>query len=187
MKRRKSKKTDYKQRLGLLKSRKPRFVVRRNLKQIIGQVVNYEPDGDKVVLEVTSNHLKEFGWLGHGGNLPAAYLTGLLLGKKAIGKNISEGVLDIGLQKSVKGNALYSFAKGVKDSGISIPLNKKILPSKERISGKHIEEYASKIENKEEHFSSYIKKGLDPSKLTEHFEKVKKKIGEKNEWKNMET
>jgi large subunit ribosomal protein L18 len=181
--RRKSQKTDYRQRLGLLKSGKPRLVARRSLRGMLSQLVNYEPSGDKVVLTTASRELAGFGWLG-GNNVASSYLTGFLMGMKAKEKGIAEAVFDMGLQVSTKGNRLYAFLLGCNDAGLSVPMDREIAPGMDRISGKHIAEHAKKMkaESAEKHnkyFSSYIKKGLDPERIPAHFEEVKGNIAKK--------
>ena len=57
-KRKKNGKTDYKKRLKLLKSRKPRLVIRKSLTQITAQVIQYQDEGDKVLVSAHSSELK---------------------------------------------------------------------------------------------------------------------------------
>jgi len=133
--RRKECKTDYKARLGLLKSGKPRVVVRKTNRYIIGQVVITDIAQDKVVISVSSKELLSQGWpkelSGSLKSLPACYLTGFLLGKKS--KEIKEGILDIGLQRNVKGSRLYAFLKGLVDAGFGLPHNEESLPNNEML------------------------------------------------------
>jgi|SRR3989344_2260491 len=129
-------KTDYKKRLLLLKSRKPRLVIRKSLRNIQLQMISYGKDGDKVIVSSHSNQLKKFGWKYHNGNLSAAYLTGLIFGLKAKSKNIKEAVLDIGLYRSIKGSVLFAALKGAIESGLAIPHSKEILPDEKRIENK---------------------------------------------------
>ena len=82
--------TNYKRRLALLKSRKPRLVIRKTNTQIILQIVEYQPDGDKILCGTSSLSLKKLGWSYSCKSLPACYLTGLLLGSKAKGKTNSK-------------------------------------------------------------------------------------------------
>jgi large subunit ribosomal protein L18 len=152
-KRRREKKTNYRRRLGLLKSEKARLVIRKSLSNISVQFVNFNPTGDQTVATAVSSELKKFGWM-RTGNTPAAYLTGLLAGKKAKEKKVTEAVLDIGLQTSTKGSRIYAALKGVVDAGVSVPHSEEILPSEDRIRGKHISEEVAK-----------------------QFDEVKKKIG----------
>jgi len=136
-KRRRENKTNYRKRLALLKSKKTRLVIRRSLSNISVQFINFVPEGDQTVAEANSTELKKLGWV-RTGNVPASYLTGLLAGKKAKNKKIEEAVLDIGLQISTKGSRIYAALKGVLDSGIKVPCSEEILPSEDRIRGKHI-------------------------------------------------
>ncbi len=175
--RRREGRTNYKKRLKLLLSKKPRLVVRRKNNQIICQVVEYHEDGDKVLASATSLELKKFGWKAHGGNVPAAYLTGLLCGKRALEKGVKEAVLDAGLSF---GESTFAAAKGFVDSGVNLPLGKEV--QERRIQGYHIEDYAKELKSKDEkkferQFSKYLEKGFDPTKFVEHFNDVKSKIG----------
>ncbi|MFA4819736.1 MAG: 50S ribosomal protein L18 [Candidatus Aenigmatarchaeota archaeon] len=178
--RRRKKKTDYVQRLALLKSDKPRLAIRKTLNNFHLQVIILETTGDRTEVEVFSKALKKYGWKGHGGNLPAAYLTGYLAGLMALKKNIKEANVDIGLQMSVKASGLYAAAAGARDAGLIIPLGKEAIPKMDRISGKHIAEYAQKLksdgEKYKKQFSGYIKAGLQPEDLPKHFQEVKDKI-----------
>ena len=138
--RRREGRTDYKKRLGLLKSNLPRFVVRISNKYIICQFIEYAKESDKTLLTVNSNQLTKLGWKHESKNLPASYLTGLLAGKLASEKGIKKAVLDIGLQTSKKGARLYAALKGVIDAGVEIPHGEENIPKEERISGTHIKE-----------------------------------------------
>src|SRR3989344_3108241 len=130
--------TDYRKRLALLKSEKPRLVIRKGIKNIQVQIVNYEINGDLVVIGVHSNVLKKYGWTFHKGNIPSAYLTGLLCGKIAKEKKIKEAVLDLGLYTSVRGSVQYAATKGVIDAGVNVPCGEEILPEEDSINGKNI-------------------------------------------------
>ena len=134
-------KTNYKKRLKVLLAKRPRLVVRKSLNNILAQIVEYDEKGDRVVLSAHSAELKKYGWNGNNGNLPAAYLVGLLIGNKAKKKGINKLVLDIGLQTSVKGSRIYSLVKGCVDNGLSIPCSNEVLPSEDRVKGKHINKF----------------------------------------------
>lgn len=178
--RRREEKTDYKQRLALLKSGKTRIVIRRSAKSFRIQFVKWEGDYDKTVYECTSKILNKFDWKGHGGSISSAYLCGLVAGFEAQKNGVKEAVIDIGRHISIKGSSIYAAALGVKDSGIDVNIGKKIVPDYGRISGKHVAEYAKILKkNKgkyEKQFSAYIKSGFDPENITEHFKDVKSKI-----------
>jgi large subunit ribosomal protein L18 len=142
-KRRREKKTNYKKRLALLKSGKTRLVIRKSLSNVSVQFINFKSEGDETIVSASSTELKKLGW-NRTGNTPAAYLTGLLAGKKAKDKKIEKAILDLGLQTSTKGSRIYAALKGVLDSGIKVPHSEDILPSEDRIKGKHISEEIEK-------------------------------------------
>jgi len=140
LKRRREGKTDYRQRLKLLKSGKIRAVVRPSNKHIDVQFIRYDRDGDKVEASASSQHLEELGWERHGSNLPSAYLVGYLAGKRAIEKGIDEAILDIGLNHPEKGGRLFSALNGIIDAGISVPHDPEVLPDEDRMKGEHIDD-----------------------------------------------
>ena len=172
--------TYYKKRLKILLSRKHRFVVRKSLKNFYASVVEYSPNGDKVLLTASSKSLSGFGWKGNTGNLSSAYLIGLVAGKKALEKGIKEAIFDIGFNNSVKGSRLYAALAGAIDSGLKIPFNPEVLPAKERIAGEHIVKHAQLLKNNkqnyEKQFSDYIKRGLAPEDAVKHFNEVKGRL-----------
>lgn len=131
-------KTNYKKRIKLLLGNKPRVVIRKALKNILVQLVEYKPGGDHIIAGAHSRDLKKYGWTFNGGNLPSAYLTGLLLGKKALAKNNKEGILDLGLQNPRSGTKLFAVLKGVVDAGLNVPHDPACFPKEERICGHHI-------------------------------------------------
>ena len=135
-------KTNYRKRLKLLVSGTPRLVVRVTNKNVVAQVIEYSPDGDKIIVTAHSSVLKKYGWNHSTSNLPAAYLTGFLAGKLAIAKKVDHAILDTGLQSTVKGSKLYATLKGAIDSGLDIPASDVIFPAEDRLKGKHIVDYA---------------------------------------------
>jgi large subunit ribosomal protein L18 len=137
--------TDYRLRLKLLKSEKLRLVIRKSLKNILVQAIEYNANGDKVLLTVNSRELKEFGWNGYKRNVPAGYLVGYLFGMKAKKMKIDNLILDQGLYVSRKGTVIYSTLKGVIDAGINVPHNEEIFPDEERLKGKHISDEIEKM------------------------------------------
>jgi large subunit ribosomal protein L18 len=137
--RHRERKTDYHSRLKLLRSKKPRIVVRKSLRAIRVQFVEYSPQGDKILASALSHELmKEYGWKYSMSSTPAAYLTGFLAGKRAKEKGIKQGVLDIGLNHPTVGGILFASLKGVLDAGISCPHDAQMLPKEERIYGAHL-------------------------------------------------
>ncbi len=138
LRRRREGRTDYRRRSRLLRSGKHRAVVRKTLRRIVVQIVRSEPGGDQVVASATAQDLVKQGWTGSGGNVPAAYLTAFLAGRRAMAKGVREAVLDIGLHKPTKGGRVFAALQGLLDSGLSIPHSPEMLPSKERLRGEHI-------------------------------------------------
>jgi len=138
--RRREGRTDYRHRIALLKGGKVRAVVRKSNRSTRVQFIGYTEKGDVVVASAVSTDLAEFGWTGSGKSTPGAYLTGLLAGKRAKEKGIEEAVLDIGLREPTKGATVFAALKGIVDAGIEVPHSEKMLPSKDRISGKHMRE-----------------------------------------------
>ncbi len=175
-KRRSKKMTNYRQRLRLLTSKKHRLVVRRSSKHVIAQIIDFKKQGDEILAHATSQELKKFGWSGPTNNLVSAYFVGLLIGKKALKKNIKSAILDIGLVQKSKGSKLFAVLKGALDAGLTVPHSTEIFPSGDRLMGKHIIDYAQKL--KKEDLKKYKKQfsTYDPKDLSEVYEKVKSKI-----------
>lgn len=165
-------KTNYKKRLNLLKSKKPRLIIRRTNKYIIMQIAEFTNKGDKILYSANSKELSKFGWNLSFKNLPAAYLTGLLLGKKIKGQ-LDEAILDIGVQE--KSPKLFAALKGVVDSGLNVPHSEDNLPNKDLISGKHIDNYLNQLGGKPKgnQFLKYTKQKVNVQQL---FNKTKEAI-----------
>lgn len=133
--------TDYRKRLRLLKSKKTRLVIRKTLRHTLVQFVEYRENGDHVLTCTTSKELvSKYNWRYSTSNTPAAYLTGLIAGKKAKEIGIDECVLDIGRNVPATGGRLFASLKGVLDAGLVCPHDESKLPSDDRIYGKHIDE-----------------------------------------------
>lgn len=183
LKRRYLKKTNYRKKLASIKTDKPRFFIKRTLSNFHIQIIEYKPGGDKTITEVTSKGLLKYGWKCNTSNISAAYLTGMLAALAAKKKGIDRAIVDIGMQQSISGSSLYAAAAGAKDAGLKIEISNEVIPSKDRISGKHVALFAKKLrtENSEKYkkqFSNYISQGVDPEKIPEYVEETKKKITE---------
>jgi large subunit ribosomal protein L18 len=137
--RRREGKTDYRKRLRLLRSRKVRIVVRKSLKNTQVQFVEYKEGGDSILVHANSKELiNKYNWNYSTSTTPAAYLTGVLAGKKAKDKGIDECVLDIGRHPPITGSKLFASVKGVVDAGIVCPYSEEKTPKEDRIEGKHL-------------------------------------------------
>jgi large subunit ribosomal protein L18 len=158
----------------------PRLVVRPSNKHIAAQLVQAQPHGDLVLASAHSSELKEFGWLAPCGNLPAAYLTGLLAGRRAKANGVTEAILDIGLHARGPGSRIFAAAKGAVDAGLNIPHDDSTLPAKERVEGRHIEGYSKKLasdpERRKKMFSGYAHQKLKPEDLAAHFKEIEEKV-----------
>ena len=139
--RRREGRTNYHVRYKMILSKKPRVVIRKSNASTTLQLVMAEQKGDKTLLTVNSRELKNFGFNLSLSNLPAAYLTGLIFGKKMLALGIDEGIADIGLHASTKGNRIYAAIKGVVDAGVNVPHGSEILPDDGRIRGEHIKKH----------------------------------------------
>jgi len=179
--RRRECKTDFRSRKSMLFSGKARFVVRKSLNYIWSQIIVLDVKGDKVIVSAHSKELSEFGWKGSFSNTPAAYLTGYLCGLRAKKAGVDEAILDMGLFDVVKGSNIFACLKGFSDSDVQIPFDESIVPSEDRISGKHIVSYFESLDEEERsrRFSKYIKEKIDVTTLPDLFEKTKKEIGKK--------
>ncbi len=180
--RRREGKTNYYKRYRMILSGKPRFVVRKTNKYIWAQVIIAKPQGDITVAAAHSRELvKRYGWLGGTKNVPAAYLTGLLAGLRALREGITQAIIDIGLHRPTRGARVFAALKGALDAGLEIPHSEEVLPSEDRIRGEHIARYAVMLESQDpelfkRRFSLYLQRGLHPKDLPSHFEEVKRKI-----------
>ena len=180
LRRRREGKTDYQARKALVTSRKPRLVTRASIKNVEVQIIIAKPHGDEVLASANSRELiKSYGWRAPTGNIPAAYLTGLLCGLKAKAAGIKEAILDIGLVSPTKGSKIFAVLSGVVDAGVEVPHSEEKIV-KERMKGDHIAKYAKSLgAGSEEYtakFSQYNVKGVAPEKIGEHFTKVKADI-----------
>ena len=179
--RRREAKTDYQARRILATSERPRLVVRPSNKNISIQLVKSTIEGDIVLAQVNSYELGKYGWLGGKKNTSAAYLLGMLAGMEALKAGIEEANLDIGLARPTPGSRVFAAVRGALDAGLEVPCDSDILPEAGRIEGNPISEYAMMIEDPQEReriFSGYVKRGLRPEDLPDHFKSVKARIEE---------
>lgn len=158
-----------------------RLVVRFSSKYVYAQLAEATVSGDKILASACSKELEKLGWKASHQNTSAAFLTGLLLGKRALATGVKEAILDIGLRKSSTGARVFAVLKGVVDAGLQVPHDEAILPSEERVKGEHIASYAKKmLEEDKQHyervFSRYLSRSLKPEQLAEHFQNVKDNV-----------
>ncbi|MDY6769183.1 MAG: 50S ribosomal protein L18 [Candidatus Nanohaloarchaea archaeon] len=140
LKRRREGRTDYGRRLEMLKSGDLRAVVRVSNSHTDIQLIGYGDGGDETVVSASSGDLTRFGWDRHTGNLPAAYLTGVLAGKQAQSEGVDRAVPDLGAEDRKDGSRHYAAVKGMQDAGLDVPADDDVLPTDERAEGGHIED-----------------------------------------------
>ncbi len=160
--------TDYRKRKKFIQSRLPRVVCRISNKYITAAIVTVDQKGDKTIASATSKELSDLGWHFGLNNVPASYLTGCLLAKKASSLNLGEVILDIGLYTPTKGNRLFALAKGCVDSGLKVLFNESVAPSEERIRGDHLAEFAGSQQTGVA-FSRLRAASVNPKLITEEF------------------
>ena len=173
--------TNYRKRSAILIGRHLFITIRISDQNVAAQLLRPTPTGDIVIASAHSRELAEHGWKGAFNNLPACYLTGMLLGKKAIQKEIKDAVLYIGNNRFT--SRIAACMKGIVDAGVSMPISKESLPDEDRISGHHIAEYSHTLKEDEDEynsrFSAILKNGLRPEDYPLHFEEIRSRISGK--------
>ena len=155
-------KTNYDQRLKMLKSGCLRIVFRKSNRYIQAQLVESYEAQDKILITLKSNELLEYGWPKEAHNslksLPASYLTGYLIGSKIDEKTRKKGlIVDLGMYRNVHKSKLYAFIKGLVDAGVEVTSKEDIFPDEDRLKGIHLKNEI----------------------VSKKFEEIKKKIGAK--------
>ncbi len=183
LKRRREGITDYRTRKRAITSSRPLLVVRISNKNVSSQFVKPTVKGDVVLSSAHSKELSKLGWKGSPKSTPACYLLGLLAGKKALSSGVKEAVVYNGLAPFIKGSRIAAFLKGVIDAGVSVPVGEEAFPSEERLTGKSIAEYATRLSSEdkggyERSYSALLKEGFKPEEYPIEFEKLKAAIKE---------
>ena len=146
--RRRENKTNYNKRLKLLKSEKPRMIVRKTNRYLVVQYVTSEAAKDKVIFGTTTKDLLKKGWpkefQGSLKSIPASYLVGYSAGKRIQKEKLDTPILDLGMVQTLHKTKIFSFVKGLIDSGIKISCKKEAFPEEERIQGKNLKKDFSK-------------------------------------------
>jgi large subunit ribosomal protein L18 len=155
LKRKIKRKTDYKKRLGMLKSGMGRVVIRKSNKYITIQYVKSEEAKDNIITGANSKELLKYGWskdnIGSLKSIAAAYLTGYLAGKKIKEKEKKcEAITDIGINRGISGSRIFSALKGVIDAGIKINANESIFPDEKKLNGKGINDLSKIVQKVKE-------------------------------------
>ena len=175
LKRIRTHKTNYRKRQALLVSRQNFVTIKITNQNLIAQILKPEILGDMVIVSAYSRELRRYGWKGSLNSLPACYLAGALLGKKALEKGIDKAVLYIGSKPFT--SRIAACMKGIVQAGVNIPISSKSFPTEYRLNGQHIADYALKIKSEDvnkynRNFSSIIKEGLVPENYRTHVKEI---------------
>ncbi len=129
-------KTNYKKRGTMLMGKRDFITVNISNENTQVQILKPGMTGEKVLASAHSRYLLEKGWKGSRKSVPAAYLTGYLAGKKALGKGASDAILYTGTKRYTQ--RMAAALKGVIDAGVKVPADEETFPSDARINGEHL-------------------------------------------------
>ncbi|MDH3278163.1 MAG: 50S ribosomal protein L18 [Nitrosopumilus sp.] len=129
-------KTNYKKRGTMLMGKREFITINISNENTQVQILKPEIKGDKVVASAHSRYLLEKGWKGSRKSVPAAYLTGYIAGKKALGKGSNDAILYTGTKKYTQ--RMAAALKGVIDAGLKVPAGSEAFPPENRINGEHL-------------------------------------------------
>ena len=129
-------KTNYRKRGTMLMGKRDFITVNITNENTQVQILAPGMTGDRVVASAHSRYLLEKGWKGSRKSVPAAYLTGYLAGKKALGKGAKDAILYTGTRRYTQ--RMASALKGVDDAGLKVPADPETFPADERINGEHL-------------------------------------------------
>jgi len=129
-------KTNYKKRGTMLMGKRDFITVNITNENTQVQILKPGMTGDKVVASAHSRYLLEKGWKGSRKSVPAAYLTGYLAGKKALGQGAKDAILYTGTKRYTQ--RMAAALKGIIDAGVVVPANEETFPPEDRINGEHL-------------------------------------------------
>jgi len=129
-------KTNYKKRKIMLMGKRDFVTVQISNENTQVQIHKPEMAGDKIIASAHSRYLISKGWKGSRKNIPAAYLTGYLAGKKAVGKGAKNALLYSGTRKYTQ--RMAAALKGVIDAGLEVAADSETFPPEKRINGEHL-------------------------------------------------
>jgi large subunit ribosomal protein L18 len=129
-------KTNYKKRGTMLMGKRDFITVNISNENTQVQILKPGMTGDTVIASAHSRYLLEKGWKGSRKSVPAAYLTGYLAGKKALGQGAKDAILYTGTRKYTQ--RMAAALKGIIDAGVQVPASEETFPSDDRINGEHL-------------------------------------------------
>lgn len=142
-------KTNYRKRRTMLLGKRSFATVVISNENTQVQVLHPEMTGDRVLASAHSRVLLKNGWKGSRKNIPAAYLTGYMAGKKAIQGGTRDAILYTGTRRYTQRTA--AAVKGMVDAGLEVPADPETFPPDERIRGEHLA-----VKNDVESFKSFV-------------------------------
>lgn len=147
-------KTNYRKRGTMLMGRRDFVTVQISNENVMVQIHKPDMKGDKVLASAHSRFLLSKGWKGSRKNIPAAYLTGYMAGKRAMTQGSIETIMYSGTRRYT--DRMAAALKGVRDSGINVPADEGAFPPEERINGEHL-----KVKNDVPQLRSQINGGVE--------------------------
>jgi len=129
-------KTNYRKRGTMLMGKRDFVTVNITNENTQVQILTPGMTGDTVIASAHSRYLLEKGWKGSRKSVPAAYLTGYLAGKKAMGKGAKGAILYTGTRRFTQ--RMSAALKGVIDAGLEVPADPETFPIESRINGEHL-------------------------------------------------
>jgi len=129
-------KTNYKKRGTMLMGKRDFITVNITNENTQVQILKPGMTGDTVIASAHSRYLLDKGWKGSRKSVPAAYLTGYLAGKKALGKGATDAIMYTGTRRYTQ--RMAAALKGVIDAGVQVPADPETFPPVERINGEHL-------------------------------------------------
>lgn len=174
--------TNYVKRLAFVKSGLTRAVVRKSTNNLSVQFMRTEHGKDSVLAAAHTKELSTYAYKGHGGNIPAAYLTGYLAGKKVLAQQKdAEIIVDLGIQPAIHGTRLFAAIKGMVDAGAKVKVDPVSFPKTDRLVGKHVDAFAQKEPSKmnRNQFALYLTEKVPINTFSQMVEAAKKTIDER--------
>jgi len=129
-------KTNYRKRGTMLMGKRDFVTVNITNENTQVQILTPGMTGDTVIASAHSRYLLEKGWKGSRKSVPAAYLTGYLAGKKAMGKGAKGAIMYTGTRRFTQ--RMSAALKGVIDAGLEVPADPEPFPIESRINGEHL-------------------------------------------------
>jgi large subunit ribosomal protein L18 len=171
--------TNYRKRAALLLARSKFITITVSDENVQAQVAYSLSTGDVTITSSHSKELTRYGWNGSLNSIPACYLTGLLLGKKSLLKEVGEAILYTGRNSFT--SRIAACLKGIIDAGMKVPASEGSFPPEDRLSGNHIAEYARMLQEEDKdmytsRFSKLIANNFNPMEYPTYVKKVKDQI-----------